>query len=70
MRLVYYQSITVTKVMLPMMVAAVACGPCQLALYGLSLKYGVVVETALAHVAANNQVVAADQDHTPAKLFA
>ena len=70
MRLVYYQSITVTKVTPLAMVDVVACGPCQLALYGLSLKYGVVVETALAHVAANNQVAVADQDHTPAKLFA
>jgi hypothetical protein len=43
------------------MVAAVACGLCQLLYVGLDLKYGVQVVTAVAHVAVCNRTVAEDQ---------
>lgn len=69
MRLVCYQSITVTKVMLPVMADVVVYGLYQLAQYGLSLKYGAQAATALALVAVCNQVVAAGQDHMPVELF-
>jgi hypothetical protein len=69
MRLACYQFITVTKAMLPMMVGVVACGLCQLAQYGLSLKYGAVAAMALALVAVCNQVAAAGQDHMLVELF-
>ena len=69
MRLACYQFITVTKAMLPMMVGVVACGLCQLAQYGLSLKYGVAAATAPALAVANNQVAAVGQDHMLVELF-
>jgi hypothetical protein len=51
------------------MVECVVYGRYQVAQLGPSLKYGVVVDRAVAHVAVNKHKVVAAQVHMPVKLF-